>query len=166
MEHRTVADIIDEHPAPCSPPQSLSDKIVDLMVADLTDIPYSVVSCSFLYMQYSENCVIEWCNRPPVVRAPWSSRYCPKFNFSLKERIRDEFGRTCFLCPTTEEENGVKLSVHHVDYNKGQGCGHEWNLVPLCRKCHVKTNYNRWHWFNLLGNYWAIPYWEDYIASS
>lgn len=82
--------------------------------------------------------------------------YCHKFNLSIKERVRDEFGRKCFLCE--ERENGRKLDIHHVDYNKGQGCGHAWNIIPLCRSCHAKTNANRWHWFCLLNCYWALPW--------
>ena len=80
--------------------------------------------------------------------------YCPKFNDKLKEDIRVAFDHKCFICGTSE--NGRKLSVHHVDYNKGQGCGQRWSLVPLCRSCHMKTGYNRWYWFNLLSNYWAL----------
>jgi endogenous inhibitor of DNA gyrase (YacG/DUF329 family) len=81
--------------------------------------------------------------------------YCSKFNEEIKERVRDEFGRTCFLCPTTETENGQKLCVHHVDYNKSQGCkGLKWGLIPLCRKCHAKTNHKMWYWFALLRDYW------------
>ena len=83
-------------------------------------------------------------------------KYCPKFNKKLKEEVREKFGRKCYLCPKTEKENGKKLDVHHCDYNKGQGCGQKWSLIPLCHKCHIKTNFNRWYWFNLLSNYWAL----------
>lgn len=83
-------------------------------------------------------------------------RYCSKFNDELKERVRSSFGRECLLCGIPE--NGRKLDVHHCDYNKGQGCGHAWNLIPLCRKCHMKTNGNRHYYFNLLANYWAMKY--------
>lgn len=82
--------------------------------------------------------------------------YCSKFNDLLKEEIRSAFGRMCYLCPKTEKENGKKLDVHHCDYNKGQGCGQRWNLVPLCHRCHLKTNTNRHYYFNLLANHWAI----------
>lgn len=82
--------------------------------------------------------------------------YCPKFNRRLKEEIREKFGRKCFLCPKTEKENGKKLDIHHVDYNKGQGCGQKWNLIPLCHRCHTKTNSTRYYYFNLLANYWAM----------
>ena len=82
-------------------------------------------------------------------------KYCSKFNEALKERIREKYGRKCLLCPTTEEENiketGNKLSIHHVDYNKQCGCdGNECRLVPLCNKCHPKTNGNRSRWEQLI----------------
>lgn len=82
--------------------------------------------------------------------------YCYKFNEDLRERVRESFGRTCYLCPTTEANNGKKLDVHHADYNKGQGCGHEWNLLPLCIRCHAKTGHYRHYYFNLLSNYWCM----------
>ena len=85
--------------------------------------------------------------------------YCTAFNHTLKESIRKKFGRTCYLCPTTEEENEKKLAVHHVDYNKSQGCkGMRWSLIPLCRKCHPRTNMNRWYWFALLRDYWLYDH--------
>jgi hypothetical protein len=83
--------------------------------------------------------------------------YCPEFNRNLKERVRDAYGRRCYLCLTTEEENKRRLSIHHNDYNKMQGCGKRpWNLLPLCHRCHARTNGNRWYWFSLLYNYWAM----------
>ena len=81
--------------------------------------------------------------------------YCDKFNRQLKEQIRDEFGRKCFLCDC--RENGERLHVHHIDYNKLQGCrGRRWALIPLCKHCHAKTIKTRWYWFNLFINYWAL----------
>jgi len=73
--------------------------------------------------------------------------YCPKFNEAFKESIREKFGRVCFLCPTTEEENGRKLSIHHVQYEKNCLCDDiKCEFVPLCDSCHGKTNHNREHW--------------------
>lgn len=73
--------------------------------------------------------------------------YCPKFTKELKEAIRSKYGRKCVLCGLPESENKKRLSVHHVDYDKGQGCnGKAWKLVPLCVKCHTKTNNNRAFW--------------------
>ena len=71
--------------------------------------------------------------------------YCPKFNKKLKEEVRNKFGRKCFLCNKTElENNGKNMCVHHIDYDKEQGCnGKTFELVPLCRSCHSKTNGER-----------------------
>ncbi|MCK9570396.1 NUMOD3 domain-containing DNA-binding protein [Candidatus Pacearchaeota archaeon] len=81
--------------------------------------------------------------------------YCPKFNNGFKEYVRDRFGHTCFLCNSSELSE--KSHIHHIDYNKNSICkGRDWAFVPLCRSCHMKTNANRWHWFNLLINYWAL----------
>lgn len=81
--------------------------------------------------------------------------YCPKFNEPLKEEVREAFNRKCFLCGVPE--NGRKLSVHHINFDKRSGCyGKKWNLVPLCICCHTKTTNNRHYYFNLLNNYWAL----------
>lgn len=70
--------------------------------------------------------------------------YCPKFNEKCRESNREKYGRKCFLCGKNEEENGTKLSVHHVDMNREQGCGYEWKLVPLCASCHGKAHSKQW----------------------
>ena len=82
--------------------------------------------------------------------------YCKNFTQRLRENVRDSFGRKCVICGIGEVENGRKLDIHHCDYNKGQGCGHKWNLVPLCVCCHRKSTHNRHYYFNLLANYWAM----------
>jgi hypothetical protein len=85
--------------------------------------------------------------------------YCIKFTKYLKEEIRDKFGHRCFLCHMTEEMNGCKLSIHHCDYLKSQGCqGQRWSLLPLCKQCHAKTNTRRWYWFALLRDYWIYDH--------
>ena len=64
--------------------------------------------------------------------------YCPKFNFSLKEKIRETYNRRCYFCGKTEEENGRRLDIHHIDDDKQQGCnGKLWFLIPLCISCHT-----------------------------
>ena len=68
--------------------------------------------------------------------------YCEKFDEDLKERVREYFGRECVLCGIPE--NGRKLCVHHVNYNKDTCCDNSKPLfVSLCRNCHSKTNGNR-----------------------
>jgi len=79
--------------------------------------------------------------------------YCPKFNEAFKESIREKFGRVCFLCPTTEEENGKKLAVHHVSYNKDCLCDDsDCEFVSLCLKCHGKSNNDREYWERVIMN--------------
>lgn len=90
--------------------------------------------------------------------------YCPKWTEELRESIREEYGRKCYLCPTTELENKRKLSVHHVNFDKMAGCyGKRWNLLPLCQKCHTKSGNQRFKYFNLLVNHWAYKYIQDGI---
>lgn len=83
-------------------------------------------------------------------------KYCPKFNDEFKEYIRDKFGRVCFQCGKTEEENGRRLSVHHVNYDKNCGCAETeedkkvddgtCQFIPLCISCNVQANYDRDKW--------------------
>jgi len=71
--------------------------------------------------------------------------YCPKFTKEFKERVRSFFGHTCVECGTPQ--NGYKLHVHHVNFNKETCCDNSVPLfVPLCRSCHVRTNHNRIFW--------------------
>jgi hypothetical protein len=42
-----------------------------------------------------------------------------------------------------EKQNGTKLSIHHVDYDKKVCCNDNVPLfVPLCKRHHAKTNHN------------------------
>lgn len=67
--------------------------------------------------------------------------YCPMFDFRLKEKIRKKYGRVCFICGKTEEGNGQRLSVHHLDGDKAQGCnGKKLSMIPLCKSCHSKIH--------------------------
>ena len=77
-------------------------------------------------------------------------KYCEKWNEEFREYIRAKIGRVCFLCGKTEEENGRKLSVHHVSYDKDCGCAKTeeekkaddatCQFVPLCGSCHSKVH--------------------------
>lgn len=67
--------------------------------------------------------------------------YCQKFNKQLKEHIRERDSRTCQLCG--EKENGKKLDVHHIHYDK-PNCTPD--LVSLCKSCNAKVNFNREYW--------------------
>jgi len=74
--------------------------------------------------------------------------YTKEFNKSLKVYIRERDNRTCQLCG--RKENGIKLAVHHIDYDKKHSTTD--NLISLCGSekmlpsCHNKTNHNRKYW--------------------
>jgi hypothetical protein len=70
--------------------------------------------------------------------------YSIKFNSFIKNKIRNRDKYKCRLC------NKKGNCVHHIDYNK-QNCK-ENNLITLCRRCHTKTNYNRYYWKTFLKN--------------
>jgi hypothetical protein len=65
--------------------------------------------------------------------------YPQEFNHQLKESIRERDGYFCQFCHA--EQNGRKLIVHHIDYNKYNLQPN--NLISLCNNCHGKTNFNR-----------------------
>lgn len=70
--------------------------------------------------------------------------YCEKFDFRLKEEIRNRDNRVCQLCGKSEIENGRRLAVHHIDGDKKNN--KETNLISLCNSCHAHTNYDRDVW--------------------
>jgi len=74
--------------------------------------------------------------------------YGPEFNQKLKEQIRLRDGEKCRLCG--EPANDRCLDVHHIDYDKTNNKLE--NLITLCFRCHVKTNFNR-------------PYWQSYFTN-
>lgn len=88
--------------------------------------------------------------------------YCHLFNKDLKERVRLFWNRECAICGKTEKQNGKKLSVHHVNYEKKVCCDDELIqsvqrlFMPLCQSCHAKTNHNREYWEEMLTNYIMI----------
>jgi len=71
-----------------------------------------------------------------------------EFSEKLKEKIRQRDGNVCWCCDSTKKENGRKLAVHHIDYDKKNN--KEENLISLCDSCHGKTNkttnHNREFW--------------------
>lgn len=78
-------------------------------------------------------------------------KYCYKFNEDCRERNRLKYGHCCFVCGKPQSENMTiagndrKLSVHHYDLNKMQGCDdNEWKLVPLCTGFHTSSHNEIW----------------------
>jgi hypothetical protein len=73
--------------------------------------------------------------------------YCQKFNKEFKERIRAFFDYKCVECGKSQEENGMALSCHHVNYDKMVCCNDKKPLfVALCHSHNVKVNTNRAFW--------------------
>ena len=66
-------------------------------------------------------------------------KYPCKFNKILKESIRERDNHQCQICGKLE--NGRKLDVHHIDYDKNNL--NPKNLITLCRSCHMQSNGNR-----------------------
>lgn len=62
----------------------------------------------------------------------------------LKESIRQRDGYKCQLCDKTQKQEGRKLSVHHIDYDKDNL--DPTNLISLCKVCNSKVNGNRIAW--------------------
>ena len=72
---------------------------------------------------------------------------------TFKEQIRYRDNYKCQLCGCPEIENGRKLSVHHIDYDKRNI--NPDNLISLCINCHMKTNAKtkRIEWTNFFREY-------------
>jgi hypothetical protein len=67
--------------------------------------------------------------------------YCEKFTLEFKERVRAYWNYTCAGCEKLQSDNnGKRLSIHHVHYDKQMCCnGSLKDVVPLCSDCHNKT---------------------------
>jgi len=88
-------------------------------------------------------------NKNPVWNGGTSFEpYCPRFNEEFKNRVRAFFRFRCIKCGKTQEENGKKLHVHHVNYKKEACCDEDIPkyFAPLCSSCHPRTNKDREKW--------------------
>lgn len=99
----------------------------------------------------SRKCAFEWAVRSGKFalenNASWKGGlsfepYSITWNFRLREMIRERDGRECHICG--KGENGRRLVVHHIDYNK-KNCEAK-NLISLCHYCHIRTNSIREKW--------------------
>lgn len=83
--------------------------------------------------------------------------YCPKFNDEFRNRVRAFFSYQCIECGSPQ--NGVRLDVHHVNFNKMSCCDDTIPLfVPLCKSCHarIKKSLEDWeqHFTDMIEQYY------------
>lgn len=95
------------------------------------------------------------------------SKYCDKWNEKIRQTVRDLYGNCDFMSGIPDYICNIlkgkvyRLDVHHVDGNKMQGCDeHNWKLVPLSRRNHIRTNMNRSFWDRIIC--YALEYDETY----
>tara|TARA_B100001964_G_scaffold114969_1_gene128213 strand:+ start:6147 stop:6764 length:618 start_codon:yes stop_codon:yes gene_type:complete len=74
--------------------------------------------------------------------------YGVEFNNKLKEQIRNRDQYVCRLCSKKQEKR--KHHIHHIDYDKQNN--DPINLITLCIKCHLKTNFVRFGWEDILSS--------------
>jgi len=82
-----------------------------------------------------------------------TKRYCELWTDEFRERVRAFFGYVCMYpgCGKTQEEEGRKLSVHHVNYDKQTCCRENEDVssrkfVTLCNRHNLAVNYDRELW--------------------
>jgi 5-methylcytosine-specific restriction endonuclease McrA len=82
----------------------------------------------------------------------WTGGYSLKYSIdwtrSLRISIRERDRYICQMCGEKQEERA--FDIHHIDYDK-KNCNPD-NLITLCRRCHMRTNYNRNKWIIYLKN--------------
>ncbi len=78
-----------------------------------------------------------------------SPNYNENFTKEFRRQIRERDNHICQLCNKIEEENGRKLTVHHIFYDEETNdCSNDRDFITLCISCHMKTNFNREYWTN------------------
>ena len=82
----------------------------------------------------------------------YKEKYSYIFNQQLKDIIRTQYNFICQMCGKPELECKKRLSIHHIDYDKQNN--NTKNLIPLCTKCHMKTNkkIDKAYWINFFTN--------------
>lgn len=88
--------------------------------------------------------------------------YCEKFDDILRESIRLRDNHTCQLCNKTQLEEGKRLTVHHIHYDK-KNCYPD--LISLCNSCNSKVNYKRSYYESFFMNklnYRLLLFWTRY----
>ena len=66
----------------------------------------------------------------------------------IRKLALEYYGEICYKCGSD-----YHICVHHIDYDKSNN--YIGNLIPLCLKCHLKTNWNRDIWYRIFSS--SIP---------
>lgn len=77
-----------------------------------------------------------------LAKGGYGGKYTSEWTNELKTKIRERDKYICQIC------NSSGNQVHHINYDK-KDCNID-NLITLCLRCHMKTNYNRPYWSNIL----------------
>jgi len=93
-------------------------------------------------MQYSKRMIGR---KNPAWAGGCSNEYGPGFGRRLKREIRDRDNHICQFCLV--EENGKRLDVHHIDYDKFNN--DPTNLIACCHSCHSNTLFDRDMWIEI-----------------
>jgi len=64
---------------------------------------------------------------------------------NIRPKILKRDNYTCSKCGQYGTKNHNILTVHHIDYNKGNN--KKSNLITLCQKCNSQVNSNRDYWY-------------------
>lgn len=83
-----------------------------------------------------------------------------EFGKELKESIRRRDNYTCQLCGKLQKEEGRKLDIHHINYDKDDLS--ELNLITVCRGCNSKVNSRRGFWEDYF-NFRMMVYRQDEV---
>lgn len=98
--------------------------------------------------------------------------YCEKFNPSKKKEVRDKYNNCDYLTGIhrdicNKDKNGKihELSVHHIDYNKDQGCDEiPWKLIPVSKSHNSMFNKNKPFWEKLI--LYSLEYDKEYYKEN
>ena len=77
------------------------------------------------------------------------------FNRKVKDQIHERDGNRCQLCHSTNT-----LNIHHINYNKEDS--HPFNLITLCRSCHVKTLNHKNDWLRMFSERMELRFGKEY----
>jgi len=78
----------------------------------------------------------------------YSRIYATNWTRTLRISIRERDDYTCKICGKKQGDRA--FSIHHIDYDKMNS--DPKNLITLCMRCHIKTNFNRRYWINYFLN--------------